>query len=155
VEISPGKSHILRSIAAASTPLGLLPTSVAVMCLLTHPKEPLYAVPARPAPHHDAGSVQTFAVTLPLVQGSLPTTLRLANPAINGGTRDLHPLDIQRTMLPCGSLLGPCWAHTKYKMHSHPAGWLRHLIQTVEQSLRRPRVFHVIQNADDQLIKSE
>ena len=104
MEISPGKGHILWSIAAASTPLGLLPTSVAVMCLLTHPKEPLYTVPVR-----QYGPLQSRF--LQCRDHSQPPCVLLTD-FDNSPARDLHPLDIQRTILPCGSLLGPCWAHT-------------------------------------------
>ena len=82
MEISPGKGHILRPITAASTPLDLLITGVAMMCLLTHPREPLYAVPVRQYGPLQFGTMlyQLRQHTLPSVQGSLPTTLRLANP---------------------------------------------------------------------------
>src|SRR5690606_22188278 len=103
-EISPGKSHILQSIAAASTPLGLLPTSVAVMCLLTHPKEPPYAVPVRQYGPLQSRFLQCRGHPLP--------PCALLTGFDNSPVRDLHPLDIQRTTLPCGSILGPCWAHT-------------------------------------------
>src|SRR5690606_136030 len=105
-EISPGKSHILQSIAAASTPLGLLPTSVAVMCLLTHPKEPPYAVPVRQYGPLQSRFLQCRGHPLP--------PCALLTGFDNSPVRDLHPLDIQRTTLPCGSILGPCWAHTMY-----------------------------------------
>src|SRR5690606_27368121 len=106
-ELSPGKSHILQSIAVASTPLGLLPTSVAVMCLLTHPKEPPYAVPVRQYGPLQSRFLQCRGHPLP--------PCALLTGFDNSPVRDLHPLDIQRTTLPCGSILGPCWAHTAPK----------------------------------------
>ena len=47
MEISPGKGNILRSIPAASTSMSLLSKGFAVMCLLTRPQRPPYAVSIR------------------------------------------------------------------------------------------------------------
>jgi len=104
MEISPGKGHILRSIPAASTTLGLLPTGFAVLCLLTHPQRPRYAVPVR-----QYGPLQSRFLQC---RGHPQPPCALLTGFDNSPARDLPPLDIQRTMLPCGSRLGPCWAHT-------------------------------------------
>src|SRR5690606_38483588 len=103
-EISPGKGHILWSIPAASTALGLLPAGFAVLCLLTHPKRPRYAVPVR-----RYGPLQSRFLQC---RGHPQPPCALLTGFDNSPARDLHPLDIQRTMLPCGRLLDPCRAHT-------------------------------------------
>ena len=59
--------------------MGLLSTGFAELCLLTRPQRPPYAVPAWFMLSEVEASVRTFAVALPSVQGSPPTTLRLAN----------------------------------------------------------------------------
>ncbi|MBZ0205282.1 MAG: hypothetical protein K8H89_03075 [Flavobacteriales bacterium] len=104
MEISPGKGHILRSIAAASTALGLLPAGFAALCQLTHPGRPPYAVPVRRYGPLQSRFLQCRGRPLP--------PCALLTGFDNSPVRDLHPLDIQRTMLPCGRLLDPCWAHT-------------------------------------------
>src|SRR5690606_29344913 len=106
-EISPGKGHILWSIPAASTALGLLRAGFAVLCLLTHPKRPRYAVPVRRYGPLQSRFLQCRGHPLP--------PCALLTGFDNSPARDLHPLDIQRTMLPCGRLLDPCRAHTAPK----------------------------------------
>jgi len=61
--------------------MGLLSMGFAELCLLTHPNWPPYAVPAWFMLNAVEASVRTFAVALPSVQGSPPTTMRLGNPA--------------------------------------------------------------------------
>jgi len=56
-----------------------LSTGFAELFLPTHPQRPPYAVPAWFMLCVVEASVRTFAVALPSVQGSPPTTLRLAN----------------------------------------------------------------------------
>lgn len=104
MEISPGKGHILQSIPAASTIPGLLPAGFAVLCLLTHPERPRYTVPVRRYGPLQSRCLQCRGRPLP--------PCALLTGFDNSPARDLHPLDIQRTMLPCGSVLGPCRAHT-------------------------------------------
>ena len=95
-----------KSIPAASTTLGLLPTGFAVMCLLTRPMRPRYAVPVRRYGLLQSRFLQCRGRPLP--------PCALLTGFGNSPARDLHPLDIQRTTLPCGSVLGPCRAHTRY-----------------------------------------
>jgi hypothetical protein len=107
VEISPGKGHILQSMPAASTALGLLSTGFAELCLLTHPKWPRYAVPVRRYGPLQSRFLQCRGHPLP--------PCALLTGFDNSPVRDLHPLDTQRTLLPCGRLPNPCRAHTAPK----------------------------------------